>query len=121
MSGKQQKTPIGHLSDGQRSRVIFLMIYLEPGVNMLLLDEPTNGLSLECIDSLADAINKFPGGMVLVSHDFRLIDQVAQTIWNVHDNKVTQYPGSIHQYKTNLKQHLKKQSDLFQKELAGGK
>ena len=55
---------------------------------MMLLDEPTNHLDIEAIDSLAEAINNFKGGMVLVSHDFRLIEQVAKEIW-VMGNKVS--------------------------------
>ena len=48
---------------------------------LLLLDEPTNHLDLDAVSGLAKAIKSFEGGVVLVSHDFRLIDQVADEIW----------------------------------------
>ena len=70
-----QTTKIGELSDGQKSRIVFGMICMK-NPNLLLLDEPTNHLDIEAIDSLAEAIKGFKGGLVLVSHDFRLIDQV---------------------------------------------
>ena len=80
VTGKMQTTKIAHLSEGQKSRIVFAMISL--GVpNLLLLDEPTNHLDIEAIDGLAEAINGYNGGLVLVSHDFRLIDQVAKEIW----------------------------------------
>ncbi len=70
-----QTTKIGELSEGQKSRLVFGMICMQRP-NLLLLDEPTNHLDLESIDVLADAIKAYKGGLVLVSHDFRLIDQV---------------------------------------------
>lgn len=80
LTGRQQTCPIRQLSDGQRCRVVFAWIAWQVP-HMLLLDEPTNHLDMETIDALADAINDFEGGLMLVSHDFRLISQVAQEIW----------------------------------------
>ena len=80
ISGKLQVSLIGELSEGQQSRLVFAMICMQRP-NLLLLDEPTNHLDLEAIDELAEAINAYNGGLVLVSHDFRLIDQVAREIW----------------------------------------
>jgi len=75
--------------------------------NMLLLDEPTNHLDMECIDSLADAIKEFNGGLVLVSHDFRLINQVAKEIWICDKHSVTKWNGDIRSYKNSLIKNMK--------------
>eukprot|EP00889_Picochlorum_renovo_P005104 jgi/Picre1/32134/NNA_007481.t1 len=102
------------LSDGLKSRVVFAWLgYRRP--HMLLLDEPTNHLDMETIDSLAEAINDWDGGLVLVSHDFRLISQVANEIWTVADGTVTKWDGDIIQYKDYLRQRsaaLENRQDL---------
>jgi len=115
ITGKMQTMPIGQLSDGQKSRVVFAWLsYQVP--HMLLLDEPTNHLDMETIDSLAEAINLYEGGLVLVSHDFRLISQVAKEIWICENKKVTPFKGTIQDYKKVLKEKMiKEQSELAKK------
>jgi ATP-binding cassette subfamily F protein 2 len=101
LTGKQQSMKIGMLSDGQKCRIVYAIICMGRP-NMLLLDEPTNHLDIEAIDSLADAIKSFKGGLVLVSHDFRLIDQVANEIWVCEKGKVTPWKDGIRAYKKML-------------------
>ena len=102
-----QKTKIGHLSDGMKSRVVFAMLAIARP-NLLLLDEPTNHLDMECIDSLARAIHAFDGGCVLVSHDFRLIDQVAKQIWVCDKKTISVWKGDIRSYKRSLIEKVKR-------------
>ncbi|KAK2561245.1 ATP-binding cassette sub-family F member 2 [Acropora cervicornis] len=107
LTGKQQVCPMRNLSDGQRCRVVFAWLSFQTP-HMLLLDEPTNHLDMETIDALADAINDFGGGMVLVSHDFRLINQVAKEIWICEKQTVTPWKGDILSYKEELKKKVSK-------------
>merc|ERR1719249_585750 len=110
ITGKAQTAPIKQLSDGQRCRVVFAWLaWQQP--HMLLLDEPTNHLDIETIDALAEAINNFEGGIVLVSHDFRLINQVADQIWICEKQKVTKWEKDILAYKDHLKAKVMKESN----------
>merc|ERR1719223_1194916 len=85
------------------SRIAFAWL-AKKNPHILLLDEPTNHLDIESIDALAEAINHFDGGMVLVSHDMRLISQVAQEVWNVEDGGVNVFRGDIGDYKDKLRE-----------------
>ncbi|KXN73564.1 P-loop containing nucleoside triphosphate hydrolase protein [Conidiobolus coronatus NRRL 28638] len=107
LTGTHQTSLIGTLSDGLKSRLVFAEIALSRP-HIILLDEPTNHLDMESIDSLANAINEFDGGMVLVSHDFRLISQVAQTIWLVDNGRIEEWTeGGIEAYKESLRKKVK--------------
>merc|ERR1719336_358468 len=108
ISGKAQTSQMKQLSDGQRCRVVFAWLAWQ-SPHMLLLDEPTNHLDMETIDALADAINNFEGGLVLVSHDFRLINQVADKIWICEKETVTEWNGDIGAYKDHLKAKVMKE------------
>ncbi|GJQ87071.1 hypothetical protein Trydic_g6830 [Trypoxylus dichotomus] len=109
LTGRQQVCPIRQLSDGQRCRVVFAWLAWQVP-HLLLLDEPTNHLDMETIDALAQAINDFDGGMVLVSHDFRLISQVAEEIWICENGTVTKWEGNILKYKEHLKSKILKEN-----------
>lgn len=108
LTGRQQVCPIRQLSDGQRCRVVFAYLAWQ-APHLLLLDEPTNHLDMETIDALAEAVRDFEGGMVLVSHDFRLISQVAEQIWVCDNGAVTKWQGGIQDYKEHLKAKIVKE------------
>lgn len=107
LSGQQQTCPMRNLSDGQRCRIMFAWL-AQKTPHLLLLDEPTNHLDIETIDALAEAINQFEGGVVLVSHDFRLISQVAEEIWQCEHQCITKWDGDIYSYKESIMKALAK-------------
>lgn len=119
ISGAHQTAPIAHLSDGLRNRVVFSMLAMDQP-HILLLDEPTNHLDMESIDALALAVKEFEGGVVIVSHDFRLISQVAEELWEVKDRKIYNLSKAeidIQQYKSMLQ---KKSETSLEKAKLGG-
>lgn len=96
---------IRDLSGGQKSRVAFAELSLrEPDV--LVLDEPTNNLDIESIDALADALNEYKGGVILVSHDSRLIREANCTLWVIEENSVNEIDGDFDDYKREVLEQL---------------
>jgi ATP-binding cassette subfamily F protein 3 len=84
-------------SGGERARLALALIaWLKP--NLLLLDEPTNHLDLEMREALADALNDFPGAIVLVSHDRSLLGLVCDAFGRVADGAVEPFDGDLDDY-----------------------
>lgn len=105
VSGTVQTSIMGTLSEGQKSRIVFALLAIE-SPNMLLLDEPTNGLDIPTIDALADAIEHFTGGVIVVSHDFRLLDRIAKQILVCENKTIKPWDGSIGEYKNYLRKKM---------------
>lgn len=127
LGGELALQPIKTLSGGQKSRVAFAELAMK-GPHILMLDEPTNHLDLETIEALAMALNKYEGGVVLVSHDERLISLVADEIWVVAPGykdprlggkwvpgTVTVFEGSFEEYREMLR------AGLFARRATGGR
>jgi ATP-binding cassette subfamily F protein 3 len=87
-SGKAGDTLVKSLSGGEKARLLLgLATFFGP--NMIILDEPTNHLDIDSRAALAEAINEFPGAVIMVSHDRYLIEACADQLWVVADHKVT--------------------------------
>ncbi len=96
-SGDDVFKRIGVLSGGERNRYALLKMLLHPA-NFLLLDEPTNHLDLRAKDVLLEALEKYTGTVVFVSHDRYFIDKLATRVFEIGDGKVDIYPGNYEDY-----------------------
>src|SRR5579864_4084705 len=97
-SGKAADTPVRSLSGGEKARLLLgLATFFGP--NMIILDEPTNHLDIDSRAALAEAINDFPGAVIMVSHDRYLIEACADQLWVVADHTVTGFDGDLDDYR----------------------
>ncbi|CAF4775372.1 ATP-binding cassette sub-family F member 3 [Pieris napi] len=105
VSGELALQTIGSLSGGQKSRVAFANLCLG-SPNFLVLDEPTNHLDIETIEALGKAINKYSGGVILVSHDERLIRMVCRELWVCGGGSVQSVEGGFDEYRKIVEREL---------------
>jgi ATP-binding cassette subfamily F protein 3 len=96
-SGDDVFKRIGVLSGGERNRYALLKMLLHPA-NFLLLDEPTNHLDMRAKDVLLEALMKYTGTVVFVSHDRYFIDKLATRVFEIGDGRVEIYPGNYEDY-----------------------
>src|SRR6185312_8815374 len=96
-SGKAGDTLVRSLSGGEKARLL-LGLATFAGPNMIILDEPTNHLDIDSRAALAEAINEFPGAVIMVSHDRYLIEACADRLWVVADHAVTSFDGDLDDY-----------------------
>jgi ATP-binding cassette, subfamily F, member 3 len=100
-SGKAADTLVRSLSGGEKARLLLgLATFFGP--NMIILDEPTNHLDIDSRAALAEAINEFPGAVIMVSHDRYLIEACADRLWVVADRAVKSYDGDLDDYRRTV-------------------
>lgn len=89
------------LSGGQKSRVTFACLSLQ-NPHILVLDEPSNHLDIEAMDALSAALNNFQGGVLMVSHDVTMLQNVCTSLWVCDNGTVEKFPGDVQAYKKRI-------------------
>ncbi|MCX6660995.1 MAG: ABC-F family ATP-binding cassette domain-containing protein [Euryarchaeota archaeon] len=112
--GTMVHNKVGQLSGGERARLAFLRLIMEP-YNLLLLDEPTNHMDIESKTAIETALNSFDGTVILVSHDRKFLDSVTDTIFFMTDADIKSYTGNYSMFR---QQRLKELTVYTNKDLA---
>ncbi|KAL5400666.1 hypothetical protein PMIN06_009572 [Paraphaeosphaeria minitans] len=89
------------LSGGQKSRVAFACLSLQ-NPHILVLDEPSNHLDIEAMDALSDALQKFEGGVLMVSHDVTMLQNVCTSLWVCDNGTIEHFDGTVKDYKKRI-------------------
>src|SRR5688572_22316549 len=93
-SGQEVLRRADSLSGGERARVALAMLMLSRA-NLLVLDEPTNHLDVESIEALEDAIERYEGTVILVSHDRELLRALTDKVWVLHERHITEFAAGF--------------------------
>jgi ATP-binding cassette subfamily F protein 3 len=102
------------LSGGEKARVALAKAIVSKA-NLLVLDEPTNHLDIVSVELLVDALNRYEGTVVLVSHDRYFISKAANTIWEIQDREIRDFKGTYTEY-VEWKERMAKQAKASGKE-----
>ncbi|MCC0033109.1 MAG: ABC-F family ATP-binding cassette domain-containing protein [Brucellaceae bacterium] len=98
LATEKMDTPAKNLSGGEKARLLMGLAAFD-GPNLLILDEPTNHLDIDSRGALMEALNDFPGAVILISHDRHLIEATADRLWLVHGGSVAPYDGDMEEYR----------------------
>jgi len=101
ITGDTALQTLNTLSGGQKSRVVFAQI-AHRNPHVLLLDEPSNHLDIETIEGLAQSLMAYQGGVLMVSHDQRLISLVCDEVWLIENHSVSRWKGDVASYRKHL-------------------
>ncbi|MFN4974948.1 MAG: ATP-binding cassette domain-containing protein [Bacteroidota bacterium] len=108
-SGDAVDKKIKVLSGGEKARVALAKTIVSRA-NFMMLDEPTNHLDMHSVELLADALNKYEGTFILVSHDRFFISKTANKIWEIHDNRIREFKGGYHEW-VEWNERMQRQQD----------
>src|SRR6185437_680697 len=100
-SGLAADKKIEKLSGGEKARLM-LGLATYGGAHLLILDEPTNHLDIDSRAALIEAINDYPGAVILVSHDRYLLEACADRLWLVQDGTVKPFDGDLDDYRRHV-------------------
>ena len=98
LATEKMDTPAKNLSGGEKARLLMGLAAFD-GPNLLILDEPTNHLDIDSRQALIEALNDFPGAVIVISHDRHLVEATADRLWLVHDGGVKPYDGDLDDYR----------------------
>ncbi|SFW31738.1 ABC-F family ATP-binding cassette domain-containing protein [Chitinophaga sancti] len=104
------------LSGGEKARVALAKTIISQA-NFLLLDEPTNHLDMNSVQMLIDALSKYDGSYVLVSHDRYFVSQTANKIWEIVDGEIKEFKGTYIEWE----EHKRRQAEVLKQQAAAEK